>query len=59
MNISEPFIRRPIATSLLMGALALVGSERHRFDRLDDAIIAYEGALAIRADYTTPHGLCR
>ncbi len=25
MNISEPFIRRPIATSLLMGALALVG----------------------------------
>ena len=27
MNISEPFIRRPIATSLLMGALAL---RRHR-----------------------------
>jgi hydrophobe/amphiphile efflux-1 (HAE1) family protein len=26
MNISEPFIRRPIATSLLMGALALVGA---------------------------------
>ncbi len=25
MNISEPFIRRPIATSLLMSALALVG----------------------------------
>jgi hydrophobe/amphiphile efflux-1 (HAE1) family protein len=25
MSISEPFIRRPIATSLLMGALALVG----------------------------------
>jgi multidrug efflux pump len=25
VNISEPFIRRPIATSLLMGALALVG----------------------------------
>src|SRR3984885_14068536 len=25
MNISEPFIRRPIATSLLMAALALVG----------------------------------
>jgi hydrophobe/amphiphile efflux-1 (HAE1) family protein len=25
MNISEPFIRRPIATSLLMGALALIG----------------------------------
>jgi hydrophobe/amphiphile efflux-1 (HAE1) family protein len=25
MNISEPFVRRPIATSLLMGALALVG----------------------------------
>ncbi len=26
MNISEPFIRRPIATSLLMSALALVGT---------------------------------
>ena len=25
MNVSEPFIRRPIATSLLMAALALVG----------------------------------
>jgi hydrophobe/amphiphile efflux-1 (HAE1) family protein len=25
VNISEPFIRRPIATSLLMGALALIG----------------------------------
>ena len=25
MNFSELFIRRPIATSLLMGALALVG----------------------------------
>ncbi|HEX4411828.1 MAG TPA: efflux RND transporter permease subunit [Xanthobacteraceae bacterium] len=25
MNLSEPFVRRPIATSLLMGALALVG----------------------------------
>src|SRR5246127_4499059 len=25
MNISEPFIRRPIATSLLMSALALIG----------------------------------
>ncbi len=25
MNISEPFIRRPIATSLLMGALAMIG----------------------------------
>jgi multidrug efflux pump subunit AcrB len=25
MNISEPFIRRPIATSLLMATLALVG----------------------------------
>jgi hydrophobe/amphiphile efflux-1 (HAE1) family protein len=25
VNVSEPFIRRPIATSLLMGALALVG----------------------------------
>jgi hydrophobe/amphiphile efflux-1 (HAE1) family protein len=25
MNISEPFIRRPIATSLLMAALALIG----------------------------------
>src|SRR5262245_11454742 len=25
MSISEPFIRRPIATSLLMAALALVG----------------------------------
>jgi hydrophobe/amphiphile efflux-1 (HAE1) family protein len=25
MNISEPFVRRPIATSLLMAALALVG----------------------------------
>ncbi|MGP0088794.1 MAG: efflux RND transporter permease subunit [Xanthobacteraceae bacterium] len=25
MNISEPFIRRPIATSLIMGALAMVG----------------------------------
>ena len=25
MNFSEVFIRRPIATSLLMGALALVG----------------------------------
>ena len=25
MNISEPFIRRPIGTSLLMGALALIG----------------------------------
>src|SRR3974390_37766 len=25
MNIAEPFLRRPIATSLLMGALALVG----------------------------------
>src|SRR5215475_5846913 len=25
MNISEPFIRRPVATSLLMGALAFIG----------------------------------
>ena len=25
MNISEPFIRRPIATSLLMAAVVLVG----------------------------------
>ena len=25
MNISQPFIRRPIATSLLMATLALVG----------------------------------
>src|SRR5271170_3574027 len=25
MNISEPFVRRPIATSLLMGGLFLVG----------------------------------
>ena len=25
MNISEPFIRRPVATSLLMAAVALVG----------------------------------
>src|SRR5689334_9201853 len=25
MNVAEPFIRRPIATSLLMAALALVG----------------------------------
>src|SRR5690242_12370607 len=25
MNISEPFIRRPIATSLLMAALAVLG----------------------------------
>src|ERR1700734_878655 len=25
MNISEPFVRRPIATSLLMSALALIG----------------------------------
>ena len=25
MNISEPFIRRPIATALLAGALALLG----------------------------------
>ena len=25
MNLSEPFIRRPVATSLIMAALALVG----------------------------------
>ena len=25
MNLSEPFIRRPVATSLLMAALAFVG----------------------------------
>jgi multidrug efflux pump subunit AcrB len=25
MNLSEPFIRRPVATSLIMSALALVG----------------------------------
>ena len=25
MNLSEPFIRRPIATSLLMAAVAFVG----------------------------------
>ena len=25
MNISEPFIRRPIATSLMMAALAFLG----------------------------------
>ena len=25
MNISEPFIRRPVATSLMMAALAFVG----------------------------------
>jgi multidrug efflux pump subunit AcrB len=25
MNLSEPFIRRPVATSLIMSALALLG----------------------------------
>jgi hydrophobic/amphiphilic exporter-1 (mainly G- bacteria), HAE1 family len=25
MNISEPFVRRPIATSLLMGGIFLIG----------------------------------
>src|SRR5262245_34594191 len=31
MNISEPFIRRPVATSLLMAALAFVGVVAHPF----------------------------
>src|ERR1700759_1868469 len=31
MNISEPFIRRPIATTLLMAALAFVGIAAYPF----------------------------
>src|SRR5262245_16508846 len=31
MNISEPFIRRPIATTLLMAAVALVGISAYPF----------------------------
>ncbi|HEX4553147.1 MAG TPA: efflux RND transporter permease subunit, partial [Xanthobacteraceae bacterium] len=31
MNISEPFIRRPVATSLLMAALAFVGIVAYPF----------------------------
>ena len=31
MNISEPFIKRPIATSLLMLAVILVGVLSYRF----------------------------
>ena len=31
MNFSEPFIRRPVATSLLMAALAFVGIVSYPF----------------------------
>ena len=31
MNISEPFIRRPIATTLLMAAIAFVGIAAYPF----------------------------
>ena len=31
MNISEPFIRRPVATSLLAGGLFLLGIVAYRF----------------------------
>jgi len=31
MNLSEPFIRRPVATSLLMAALAFVGIVSYPF----------------------------
>ena len=40
MNFSEPAIRRPIATSLLMAAILLVGRERNRRPPLQLARVA-------------------
>src|SRR5882724_4414113 len=51
MNISEPFIRRPVGTSLLAGGLFMVGVVAYRFlpvaaiPRVDFPVIAVSASL--------------